>query len=303
MSRFRFKKEEFVPQKGTEKEELEKTVGEFNEDARDAIYYFEPSDPTAREVEKTQEDMEVISHLVAFVIEEMRHLGLEERELSEHDLGELIQRIHFLKSRNKCQSGFFHGDTRNIEIYLTGNKLHDYASLLHEMLHLFSSSEVYLHPDKSPKIKVGYSIGEKLEAFNEAVTEKLTNEILLKHKKELSSLLHISQKEIDSYVEKNRTYESLRHALSLIVARVSKETGMDIDSFWEKVKRAYFNGKLFFLRDFQKFYGEDFLWFLIRLNELIKKGELHEEDIPHIVSSREHFRDYVEKLKRKENRT
>ena len=244
----------------------------------------------------------MIAKLVEYVFEEMRELGIKEENLSDEELGELIQRIHLLKSENKYQSDLFHEDTRNIEIYLTEDTLHDYASLLHEILHLFSASKIYIHPDKSPKIKVGYSIGEKLEGFNEAVTEKLVNEILLKHRKELSKLLKISQREVDAYVRKNRIYDRLRNALSLIVARVAEEKGMTSDSLWKKVKRAYFTGKLFFLRDFQQFYGEDFLWFLIRIDELMKRGELKEEDLPHIVSSKEHFQEFIERVKEKENR-
>ncbi len=302
MSFFRFKKEQFVPQGKMKKEEVDKVVNEFNEDSQDTMYYFEPSDPDAHEVEKTEEDRKVILQLSNFITEEIRELGIEEKGFSEYNLSDLIQRIHLLESENKYQADLFLENTRNIEVYLTGNKLHDYASLLHEMLHLFSSSKVYIHPEKSPKVKVGYSIGEKMESFNEAVTEKLANELLLKHKKEISNLLHVQQREVESYVKKNRAYDRLRDALSLIIARASKEIGLDIDLLWEKVKRAYFTGNFFFLREFQRFYGEEFLWFLIRLDELIEKGELDEEEIPRIVSSKEHFREYIKRVRRKENR-
>ena len=296
MSFFRFKKEHFVPQRKMKKEELDKAVDEFNEESEEATIFFEASDLDAKEVEKSEEQRGAILFFADKIVGEMQSLGIDAPLLSGEEREELIERIHFLKSKETFRADIFNDKTKTIELYLSGDKLHDYASILHEMLHLFSATKIFIQEGKSPKIKVGYSIEEKMDSFNEAVTEKMTNEILLKSREELSNKFNLPLEEIDEYVAQSRTYEELRKSLSLIIESISRETGMDVGEFWNQIKRSYFTGKLFFLRKLQKAYGDRFLWFLIHLDELLKEGSLEEKDIPRIVSSKETFQEFIGKF-------
>lgn len=243
------------------------------------------TDGEFKEVEKTEEDKEMILDIIEKINKYKDKIGI----MDKFEILNLNQ-IHFLKNKEifrhgqKTDFGFFEDDTGNLFIDNTVNKNIKFKTILHELVHHASAMKSLIDIDLikdeifSPeKNRIGYELvgSNKLSSFNEAITEKITDEIWGNN-----NIKEITNDENES----DNSYFFEKEILEILIKKISEKTKQPYKDIWETILKNYFNGGMMNLRIFEKVYGKDFLKILANPEKIFHSYDLTEQDLKEIFS-------------------
>lgn len=172
--------------------------------------------------------------------DELYFLSTENDELNEEEEKQLEAWLDFqenyfkdrLKEEEELERGSEELDIEEVERY------EEYHVLLHEMLHLKSHQRLDMDPliKKINLKRTGYYVaGSKknyFESFNEAITERITLEILKKN--------GINEPKYNFF--NREAYYSDREVFEIILSKVAEHTNRNKKDVWEEFKKEYFAG-------------------------------------------------------------
>lgn len=227
------------------------------------------------EIKKTEEELRSIEVFNELIQKEIKELGLV------YDKSIKPDQVHMVDTKTAKILGIKLGgqdsQTQSIVVdksyFIEKNDLYDfYTAILHEMIHGLSFSSIIVQGDTRhiDKYRSGYKSmnpinahkkGEKHNHFNglnEAVTQKLTIELIIKHKDLINKELNLS----DEMFEKSKLFVAYRKEITIldsIIEQVALFHNINESELWTKLKKGLFNGEMMFLRDFEKAMGSGFL--------------------------------------------
>jgi hypothetical protein len=158
-----------------------------------------------------------------------------------------------------------------------------YLTLLHEIIHLVSFHEYkgYYKNEKEnyfEEFRTGYrlksqnssSYGE-MRGLDEAVVEKLTTEIINKHKTEFAKLigLRVSGEIKDSGIDSK--FLRWMEILEIIILKISEIKKEDRVETWKRFKKGLFTGEMMHLREIENIFGKGSL----RMLALMGSSDVH----------------------------
>ncbi len=203
-----------------------------------------------REREKTSEERESIKRIIEIIQEEQANLGVSVSSLKESC-------FHIFQSDNHRNSGKYDLETNTI--WIAGNSSTIIKKIaIHEGIHAASYKDGEIHLGSRSQVlhftpqRVGYRGGssrEMLRGFNEMVTEKMTQELVATHEKDLN----MNHAEIVAFNKKS--YPKHLAILDIIIGNFTT-TGSTPSDIWTKMKRGLFTEQIFFLREIEKKYGK-----------------------------------------------
>ncbi len=150
-----------------------------------------------------------------------------------------------------------------------------FTAMLHEGIHMMSHEKYWLDKKnkKMSNYRVGYGVTKhsgggigtpRLVGLDEAVAEKISQEITEKHKNELMSLFHISSQEAWEK-QLDIAYDLEVRLLEFLLLRISIKNDEPVESVWSRFKKAEFTGELMHLRDVDKAFGKGSLKVLAKM--------------------------------------
>lgn len=239
------------------------------------------------EYEKNEEELKAISLINDLIQREIKELGVNTPGPINSD------RIHFVNQEiadvmQPKRGGMFLPVLDAIIMNKDKYKDHKflfYKSILHEIVHHDSFDSIFVmgNDAKMTPYRTGYNSSniddykthEHFRGFNEAVTQKMSLEIVNKYKELLVKELNISeedQKEGDRF---ESFYSNQIEVLDLVINKMSEFYGKDSKEIWIKIKKGMITGEMMHLRDIEKVFGPGSLRFLSAMssNGSIKKIE------------------------------
>ncbi len=285
---FVFKPEDIRFSKKIEEKEKENHIQKLNSEVRDGKEGYFLSYP---EIEKTREDREMISTIKQWILEKKKELSLE---LNEKDFC-VADHIHFVDAP-KGYTAYYSLEEKSIEINGHISGIQRYAHLCHEMLHLFSINRVYVSKENNEifyKIRTGYALSDTLDEFNEAITERITREILEKN----HDVLHekLKGQSVRKELKNDYTYLEFRKTLNQIIRVVAREENFSEDEIWKDIQRGYFTGEMMHLRKIEKVYGKGFLRFLSNLSNELSQRDINFDFFIESLSLPRKIREIIQK--------
>jgi len=299
-------------------ENSEQVVGKIEERRKEVLK------PLAGEVEKRPSFIDFIKDFNSWLYRELDDLGIEYKGNISPDQVHLLTDDSFKKefkkrykmAGSKCAG--FHDASSNAVYVKTDIKRQDsdefaradfYHTNIHEMIHQASYHKYSLEniheatPEKhiqeltdlEPDIyRMGYAIyGKKPEDHNhfyyldEAVVEKLSNEMMHEHQWVLYKLAGIHDYAISSatngwvdrkkQIEYKPGYEKIVNILDLVIKKIAQKKNEPIEDVWRRFKKGLFTGELMHLRDIEKTFGKGSLRFIEQLFTLIQKSNKKEK--------------------------
>ncbi len=234
--------------------------------------YDEAAQPMDGELEKTPDEIKLISLGNRYIKDELNALGIKKELEIEPPQFHFFSHEEFIKKFGErdaninaiykagTNAAFFDKET-------PGSRLRFYKALLHEMIHIASIHKFYAELKNDnvivPSYRTGYTITdprkkekENLEHFrwlNEAIVDKITMEIINKHQTELRKELKINDEEEN---ESLGSYYPSLGALNELIKELSKRKGESESNIWQKIKRGQFTGEMMHLRDVEKYLGK-----------------------------------------------
>lgn len=219
------------------------------------------------EYEKTKEESKAIDLINNFLQQEIKELNVEPKDSI------LPNRVHFIdgqiaKSLEIESDGVY--STRKDAVFINKDnfidgRLNFYKNILHEIIHYYSFNSL-IAIDSTKDIK-NYRSGfvshnpedtsrhEHLRGFNEAVVEKVLQDILRKNRDFLIKELNITNKEIKSRENAVSYYTKESDLLNIIIDELAKFKNKNPDEIWKDIKKGLFTGNMMFLRDIEKVFG------------------------------------------------
>jgi hypothetical protein len=221
------------------------------------------------ELEKNQEELKAIEIINELLSKYITSLGLKAKEYLHPD------RVHFVdgKTAKKKFSDSSHGAEynplhdsilANTESMTEKGRLHLYRVLLHELTHYYSYKADFAIGEKEKIIhyRLGYDLynvfddmtHEHFRGFNEAITEKISQEILQTNLVYLKDEFKVTNDEI-SKSRFRGIYDDYIDLLNMIINKMAEELKVSVDSIWKNFKKGYFSGDMMQLRDIEKVFG------------------------------------------------
>jgi len=224
--------------------------------------------PLHEEQEKSPEILKLIESINTYISEELKELGIEKTIIIDHSQIHLLPHKIFKEKFPEANTIAIYLKIDN-QIFLDFqcDKIYLFDALLHEAIHLNSHQKILLNKDINhiDVYRSGYRIKnlnknhEHYLEFNEAVTEKIKNDIIKKHFAQIIKDNGISLQEERHYLNNYTNYEEFISVLNNIIKEVSKNKNENAQEIWFKIKRGYFTGEMMHLRTIKKHYDEDLL--------------------------------------------
>jgi hypothetical protein len=143
------------------------------------------------------------------------------------------------------------------------------------------------------EVRTGYDLGgEKMNVFNEALTESITQEIFKKNIDQLD----IESDDFDK--AENKSYLDEIEIFNIIIDNLSEGLGEERDETLKRIKKGYFDGSMMHLRLIEKVYGRGFLKFISLFEFIFDKTDLTMEEIKEVFKIRDEKKrnEYLEKI-------
>lgn len=225
--------------------------------------------PIEGELEKTPEEIKFINLCNSYLQQEFEELGIKEKPEILPEQIHLFSHKDFVKKFPWAEAESFHESQTTKAAYFdkeaAPNRLHFYKAILHDIIHIISFHKYLVDVEKKEysSYRTGYTIrgvrkedqkdDEHLRWFNEAVVDKITQDILVKHRDELYRELNITPEEEKETVG---VYYPRMDALNAIIDEIAKRKGEGRPTVWQKIKRGQFSGEMMHLRDIEKYLGK-----------------------------------------------
>lgn len=234
--------------------------------------------PIEGEDEKSGEELRFIEKIGKYLNEELASLGLEEVHLDPkriHILSVEAFRKKFPRKKDTV-NGVYLDSEDGVHVKNYGSRMQVYKSLLHEVVHQISFRSVYANPETRMAyvIRTGYANAQPTEdehehfrGLNEAVVDRITQDILVGHKDELIKDFNITAEEQSEEVSYYRSYMEL---LATVMKKIAQEKNESEETVWARFKRGEFTGEMMHLRDVEDVFGRGSLRVLSALDSSTK---------------------------------
>ncbi len=243
------------------------------------------------EIKKTPEDIALIEKAKDILNQELKNLNVK----PDFHLNSEI--VHIIPSNKITYSGFYYsGDSREIEIIRSTHKIvfifnvieefikkilyrnrkkrdSELATITHEFIHSISHNKYLLKKNKDgqriDRRRTGYKTIRDwehtlFEGFDEAIVDKMSNEIVLKQ-----------YKVFEKNNVRNNLYKSLTRSvggypiqikiIEKIIKKIAEVKNEAEEEVWKRFKIGEFTGNMMHLRDVEKAYGPGSLRILAQM--------------------------------------
>lgn len=228
--------------------------------------------------EKTPEQLQFIEMVNRYIREEAKYFDLEFSPITSEQVRFLDStewKLITMRSNQEKTEAEHKTFDRTISINIeeieanAQNKaidvrLKEFAVLLHEALHESGFIKYDIRRDGVNPYRVGYKIvneAEKLQGFNEGVTELLTMRLLDLHKDEIKERFGIDLNTEEDNKDKNSVWNYINRRDAAVLAANVYEG--DFDTLW----RGYFTGNMMHLRKIEEKWGKGALRILSLLDD------------------------------------
>lgn len=253
------------------------------------------------ELKKTYEEEKLLKSLSDSLNNEIRSLGLPIINFPVERIHLLPDHFYYVSESESHATGNFLINKNSLEVEVSReNKLNNFQQLkdkLHKLIHLSPVSylankekdaEVILHELVHSKSLSGFFINssnlflsykggyttrgqEKGETafgqvyfagLNEAVTQKITKELLFKNK----IFEQTNEENIKKPSVENSPYEGYISVLDMIIKTLAQFEHKNEDEIWSRFKKNYFTGQMMHLRKIEEVFGVGSLRVLASMN-------------------------------------
>ncbi len=251
------------------------------------------------EMEKTQEEEKMLTQLVGFLNTEMESLGLPIFNFPLERLHLLPK--HFYWQPGGYTVGSYNPEKHSIQtevsrlrlddsdkikdkihklihlapISFSSEKDKDASILLHELIHASSFVGFFVKEDGDIKnYRSGYDYGgvkkeltkngDYFRGLNEAITQKITEELFSKNMEKI-----FKSKEIINAEKKilgSPTYKGYIDILNTIIKTISQFEYKTEGEIWKRIEKGYFTGEMMHLRKIEEIFGPGSLRVLAAMN-------------------------------------
>lgn len=241
---------------------------------------FEKLRPVEGELEKTEQEKKMIMMVDILLEEVFEELDLEYDHFIDENQVHVIPENKHSEYIGKGAEASYHSDDQQIYLEralfkkLAGDHFH---SLLHESVHAVSHHKYFVHEHgQVDNYRLGYRTAhptkdlEHFRAFNEAVTERITLEIINKKENELSEELSIPK---ESFGDAYMSYSEEVDVLETMIDTISEKTEKPFNEIWSRIKKSLFTGEMMHLREVEEVFGKDGLKVLASMKTHYQKEE------------------------------
>jgi len=244
------------------------------------------------EYEKTNEEIKLIQVVNDLVRKEISEIGIITEEYASED------RIHLInqekaKSLKMDSDGRYHLTGHFIlinEDNLEGKKFKAFKVLLHEIIHYYSLHSLAFLKEENNLVIKEYRTGyvshnpkedehEHFRGFNEAVTEKIMEEIIKKNKQYIIDEFNLEKTNFAHRENFDLGYKDEIKILDFIIQKLAEKQNKSPEEIWTKIKRGMFTGEMMHLRDIEKIFGPGSLRFLSAMSSYGSTNEINTEKI------------------------
>lgn len=241
----------------------------------------------AGELEKTPEELQVIEKINEYYRHELEDLNLEFNAINPgrfHVYTTDAFHKKFPKVGNRVAA--FHSDLSGA-IYLNKSKtfgrLGLYKTMFHEAGHEFSYHKynVDVNDRKIAEDRSGYSVRnlkeinhEHLRGLNEAILDKIVQDILNKNMEDFSKTINIQELEDP----RAHYYDAFIEVVETVINKIAQDKKENPDEVWQRFKKGFFDGSMMHLRDIEKVYGKGALRIFAFLGEFKEGPDISEEE-------------------------
>ena len=256
------------------------------EEAKEMLFGWseKSKQPIDGELEKTEEEIQMVYVINEMIAEELSRLGIDGYEpLS-------IEKIHLLTGEvfkkgvfnTKDLKGFFlsTNDVVCVNKDWVKNKAELFATLLHELIHRASKNKFYV--DGKSDIydaRVGYRVRSawkdpsrqrRLGGFNEIMTDLMVYKILLNNQGLLAESFGVTKDDIQGPIYGYMNYVEI---VENIAVAIGKTKGIPAPQAFDDLERGQFQNSLLVLKDVEKAFGKGSLEILSLLGILKNKED------------------------------
>ena len=244
------------------------------------------------EYEKNEEEIKVINVANILLQEEIKKLGIEPRNPIEND------RVHFL-NKKIAESLMIDSDgaysLRKDAVFIVKDNFENgrlglYTNVLHEIVHYYSiRSFIAIETKNNNSInpyRSGYDVKNLKEdyhthfrGFNEAVVEKIVQEILQKNNKKLTKEFKINEAERKNKNNSIFYYYGEIEILNTIIEKIAEFSKKNKENVWGQIKKGLFNGEMMYLREVEKVFGPGSLRVLAAMTSEGSIKDIDEDEI------------------------
>lgn len=219
------------------------------------------------EYEKSGEELKAIR-----VINDLIQKKLREIEINPKD-ALVPNRVHLINqeiadSLDMKSIGDYDSEEESIHINkdrLKKRRIGMYKAILHETLHYYSFDSVIavgpqtdINPHRSgyrvKNLESGNTSHQHLHGFNEAVVEKMTQEILRENEEYLRKEFNPSEGELKKE-HRYGAFDDEIEILDLVISKMALSLKEEPKEIWQKFKKGLFSGEMMHLRDIEKIFG------------------------------------------------
>jgi hypothetical protein len=242
---------------------------EQKESARKALegWKSKASKPLEGELEKTDEQIEIIKAANSLIGSELERIGIENFEpISPDQIHFLSEEVFDKKFPSQQGKSFYRSTDDNIYINLgkADSKARLLADILHESIHRASTKKFHLDPATKniTDARVGYRLHspnkedvferEKLVGFNEIMNAYTQVKILYTHADKLKEL-GISEEDIKGPIYPYMNYEPI---IKAIVNKISAQRNIPQADVFKDLERGQFESNIFNLKVIEKIFGK-----------------------------------------------
>ena len=228
--------------------------------------------PIEGELEKTEEEVEVINKINEYLNKEFIELGIKDRSEIVPEQIHLLPEDVYRKKFPDIDVDAFH-DSLNQGICLNKSshpsRTELYVAILHECIHLASAKNYYynINRDKIFQYRSGYisfnpreDEHEHFRGLNEMVVDGVRADILKKYGKKFAKEFKFSKQ------EKKKTFDAYPPLiLDVIINKIADKNKEKKDVIWKRFKKGLFTGEMMPLREVERAFGKGALRILASL--------------------------------------
>jgi len=237
----------------------------------------------SREIRKKRIHRRIIKIIKEIIEKELRSLGISGTPVLKTRQIHLLPSSTYRRIFGERTLGFHNPMTDGIYINVGGLSIVELIFLItHEIVH-HKSFHRYIYDAISDELhwqRTGYANAsikndnEYFDLLNEAITEAITNGVLLRNQVSIMKKLGVSE----SQWKIGHAYYAYPKSVSLlddIVKRAADHSGYKAVEIWKKIKIGYFTGNMMHLRVIEKVLGRGFLRSLASLDiKIIETKEM-----------------------------
>src|SRR3989344_4704423 len=239
--------------------------------------------PIKGELEKTEEEVEMIEAINSIIQAELASLGIREYKPIPQEKIHILPGEIFKENFPDFEGRAFFLSTSDA-VYVDRDKIDTkaraFSGLLHELIHRASTTKFYVKEDGGGvhDARVGYRIRSpwkessrenRLQGFNELMTDYTVYKILFKNQQMLESTIGITKEEIQGAIYTYMNYEPI---LESIIKKISEDKAISSQEVFDDLERGQFESNILVLKDIEKSFGKGSLG-ILSLLETLKKRE------------------------------